>query len=145
MALAAVWATAAILLPQLLSTAAASDFYDREPILPVELRCPTPEFRSLLFTARAPTGYTVDIHIQYGEIDGEGDPVHLAIDIKDDGGIHRTEITMINDLSPEDEITAGKALKIIDPIMRRVCNGSDENKRKFERHLLGNRNRQSLY
>lgn len=107
----------------------------------VRLTCPAENAGTLDMIAKSITGRTFNVKVRYSRLEGEGEPERIDTDLeaKPGGSREQVSIDLQNELSDENKVTTEKALKLINPIMRRVCNGSDEDKQRFERWMQENR------
>jgi hypothetical protein len=108
------------------------------PLKVVELICPGDNARTLELTAKSSIGQIFTVRVRFRSVEGEGEAVAVDIHMKGQSP-ERVSIDLLKELSDADKVTAGKALKITGPMMRRVCNGPTENKEKFSRWMEKNR------
>ncbi len=134
-------------LPLFLPPAAAetSDHIGQGKFAPVRLTCPGDNGGTFELISKNIKGETQKLQAHYRMIDGQGEKA-VGIDvykIHEPGGPAELEATidLLRDNNEADTITAGKALKVTDAIMEKVCNGSEESKQKFHRWLRTNAER----
>lgn len=113
----------------------------------VDPTCPSENAGTLEMTTKSVTGREMNVKVQYRGPKGQEQPVHHDTDLDPRAGGGTREqfsINLLTELSDANKVTAEKALNIANKVLNRVCNGSDEERQKFDRWMQGNRESLSI-